>query len=36
MARTKRRGGVPPLVPKAGIKRGTRYSNGGKLRKKSI
>ena len=35
MARPKPRGrGVPPFVPKAGVKRGTRYEKGGKLCKK--
>ena len=34
MARKRKRPGRPPMVPKAGIKNGTRYSYGGKLKKK--
>lgn len=31
--KTTSKGGRPPLVPKAGIKHGTKYCGGGKLKK---
>lgn len=34
MATKKKRGPKPPYVAKAGVKHGTRYCYGGKLKKK--